>query len=86
VQTLWKQMLRSGIVPTNSTCRQVLAACYHKGDINAALAVYSTMKQAKIRPDNRALLSLVKLCEAEGLHDVARKIMSDRSSGSSSTR
>ncbi|KAG5182348.1 hypothetical protein JKP88DRAFT_268779 [Tribonema minus] len=80
VQELWAQMLAEGLAPSSRTCSLVLGACRHQGDLTQALSVYGVMNTAGIRPDNRSLLSLVRLCESAGMADKARDIIRDRSS------
>lgn len=43
------------------------------------LQVYGVMREAEIRPDNRSLLELVKLCKANDMPETAARIMRERS-------
>ena len=65
--------------PGIATYRKALQACHMLGDWRRALAVYAKMKDDGVRPDNSALLALVRVLEAAGQATLAAEIRRERS-------
>jgi len=79
VLQLYDEMKYNKIRPCLFGYREALKACYKLKDKDHALKVYAQMKKNGHRPDNQCLLSIVKLLDNRGEHNLSRKIRMERS-------
>jgi len=83
VLELLDEMQARGLSPTAAHFSTALQACEAFSHVPRALtlglALYDKMVSRAVRLDNKGMLALTRLCEAQGEHQTARRIRQERS-------